>query len=292
MMAHMSDIYDSVIPRVPPRPEEARLPSLWRGMGDMFLRTVAVGLAVILLFVFVVVVADVSQKQSCNVAVYSVHGEIATYGAGPFDTDSGYLTREIERVDDDTNIKALILDVDSPGGSPVAGEEIANALNRMSKPSIAVIRGMGASAAYWAATGADTIYASRSSDVGSIGVAVSFPDESEKNKKDGVAYNEFASGKFKNLGTPTRPVTKEEQSLLERDIDLVFTHFVEMVASARHMEVSAVRALADGSTMTGARALDAGLVDVIGGIEEARVAIEKEIGVSAVLCEPDSVPLF
>lgn len=85
---------------------------------------------------------------------------------------------------------------------------------------------------------------------------------------------------------------EEEQDLLERDIEEVFNHFVESVARARNMDVALVRTLADGSTMTGSRALDVGLVDTICGIEEARRYVEEKIGENDVLCDSECLLTF
>jgi protease-4 len=255
-------------------------------------RTLAVGFGLTVLFLVVGIATELTKKSQCNISVRTLHGEVSTYSYDVSVVDAGMLVRDLARDEDDENIKGIILDIDSPGGSPVAGEEIANQLLRMSKPNSAVIRGVGASAAYWAAVGADSIFASRSSDVGSIGVIVSFPDESEKNKRDGISYNEFASGKYKNLGTPTRPVTKEEKVLLEEGIADVYAHFIDSVSIARNMATATVRALADGSSLTGKRAQEKGLVDYIGDIEDARIDMEEQIGEKAVLCEPDAVPFF
>ncbi|OGZ06121.1 MAG: hypothetical protein A2845_01750 [Candidatus Lloydbacteria bacterium RIFCSPHIGHO2_01_FULL_49_22] len=109
---------------------------------------------------------------------------------------------------------------------------------------------------------------------------------------EGVAYNEFTTGTFKNLGTPTRPVTKDEKALLERDINEVFENFITAVSLGRQMTIERVRSLADGSSMTGIRAKQEGLIDAIGGIEEARIYIENKIGVPAVLCEFDTESFF
>lgn len=258
-----------------------------------FFKTFGVGIGLAALLLVVGMVSDMSEKSSCNVSVRALHGELTTYQLGIGDeTDSRSLVSDLARDDADDSIKGVILDIDSPGGYPVAGEEVAGALLRLGKPNVAVIRSMGASAAYWAATGADQIFASKSSDVGSIGVIVTFPDESEKNKMEGVAYNEFTSGTFKNLGTPTRPVTQDEKALLERDINEVFENFITAVSLGRQMTIEKVRALADGSSMTGIRAKQAGLIDAIGGIEEARIYIETKIGVPAVLCDFDTGSFF
>lgn len=256
-----------------------------------FVRTMAVVIGLSIALVGVGLVSEWGQKASCNVAVRTMHGELFTSYTGG-GTDSGALVRQLAKDEDDPAIKAVILDIDSPGGVPVSGEEIAEELTRMQKPTIAIIRSLGASAAYWAATGADRIYASPSSDIGSIGVAVSFPDESEKNQKDGVVFNEFASGKFKNLGSPNHAVTPDEEAILKRDIDLVYKEFIDTVAHARNLSVDKVKALADGSTVTGRSAKEAGLIDEIGGYTEAKEYLKTVMKEKPVFCEPDAGEIF
>ncbi len=256
------------------------------------MKTLAVGVGILIIILGVSITTLATQKNECNVSVRTLHGDLVTYSHGGDETDSGALVRGLVQDENDKNIKAVVLDIDSPGGYPVAGEEVANQLSRLSKPNVAVIRSVGASAAYWAATGADQIFASQSSDVGSIGVIVSFPDQSEKNKRDGIAYNEITSGKFKNLGTPNRPITTEEKTLIERDINEIFEQFVATVATARHLDIEKVRALADGSTMTGKRAKKEGLIDAIGGLEDARVYLKGKMGEEPVFCTPDSQQFF
>lgn len=256
------------------------------------LKTLAVGIGITVFVLVASGLTQVSEQNQCNVSVRTLYGELVTYPTGGDETDSASLTRALLRDKDDTNIKAIILDIDSPGGYPVAGEEVARALQDLGKPSVAVIRNIGASAAYWAATGATHILASRSSDVGSIGVIVSFPDESAKNEREGILYNEFSSGKFKNLGTPTRPVTAEEKILLEEGINEVFVHFVEVVARARNLDIAKVMKMADGRTMTGERAKEEGLIDEVGGFLEAKKYLETTLLDKPVLCEPNAEPLF
>lgn len=149
---------------------------------------------------------------------------------------------------------------------------------------MAVIRGAGASGAYWAATGADRIFASSSSDVGSIGVTMSYLDNTKKNEADGFTYNELSAGKFKDTGDPNKILTEEEKQLLQRDIDIVYEKFISAVAANRNLDIEKVRVLADGSTMMGDAALASGLIDQIGGTSEAREYLKGIIGEDATVC--------
>jgi len=124
---------------------------------------------------------------------------------------SAHNPKYIDEIENDEYIGALIVEIDSYGGYPVASEEITNALKRMKTPVIALIRESAASGAYLIATGADKIYASEASDVGSIGVTMSYLDYSEQNKDQGIIYQQLSSGKFKDSGDPDKELTEEEE---------------------------------------------------------------------------------
>ncbi len=174
--------------------------------------------------------------------------------------------------------------VDSWGGVPVAGEEVASALRNAQKPTVAMIRSVGASAAYMAATGAKIIFASQYSDVGSIGVTASYTDESLKNQKEGIVYNELTTGKFKDMMSSGKPLTADEKALIVRDLTIVHNNFVKAVATNRDLPVDKVRALADGSSMLGEMALQNRLIDRIGGFTEVEQYLEKVISEKPNVC--------
>lgn len=223
-------------------------------------------------------------RESCNVARVPVYGTITALPSDVASVSSDQVVAAIERADADLSVSAILLDVDSYGGSPVAGEEIAHALERATKPTVSLIRDAGTSAAYWAAIGAKRVIASANSDVGSIGVTMSYVDESAKNKQEGLQYNELASGKYKNMGDPNKPLSKDEHDLAMRDIMIVHSNFVNEVARMRHLPVEQIAVLADGSSMTGVPAREAGLIDAIGDLYAAREYLKETIGKDAVVC--------
>ncbi len=229
-------------------------------------------------------------EDACNVLAFSLKGYLSTYTpAQPADQEVDVSSSEdivdgILFAQDDPETKAVILSIDSGGGDGVAGEEIARALKSFGKPSVAVIRGVGASSAYWAATGADKIYASKISDVGSIGVTVSYLDESNKNIKEGYTYNELSSAKYKNTGDPSRPLTTEERAIILSDLKKAHNVFVQDVATNRKLEISDVEKLANGLTFVGEDALKYGLIDEIGDFISATKYIEEQIGEKPEIC--------
>lgn len=239
--------------------------------------------------------ASVSVSDGyCNIAVIPLHGEMTT--AALFDEygtpipsasldDFMYALRSAEY---DPNIEGVIVSIDSPGGSPYAGEAVANELMRSPLASAAVIRDQGLSAGYWAATGADRIFASPVSDVGSIGATMSYLEYAKQNEESGLRYVEIASGPLKNAGDPDRHLSDDELARFQSDIDALADVFIREVAKNRNMPLDAVEAIADGGSYLGASALEKGLVDELGDRENARLWFSSALSLNpedVVLCE-------
>lgn len=233
-------------------------------------------------------------EQDCNVLGISLHGYLTTYIPLDLSNDvSGdYLdTTASERImagildaEADPAIKAIFLEVDSGGGSPVAGEEVADSLRHASKPTVALIRDAGNSAAYLAVSGVNTIFASKYSDIGSIGITLSYLDESAKNQKEGLTYNQLSTGKFKDMFDPNKQLTDEEKALISRDLKIAHENFIKEVAENRKLDVEKVRVLADGSSMLGEMALQNGLIDKIGSFTEVENYLRDVIKQKPVIC--------
>ncbi len=156
------------------------------------------------LFIAVMVIMEEGDFSDCNVAKIPVRGEVVGYKNGGSEdwtdeTVAGDIYDLIEMADNDSDIEAIIIEISSRGGSAVAGTEIAEALKRASKPTIALIKEQAASTAYEIATGADKIFASEFSSVGAIGITQSFFDDVEKSKKEGYNYNQLQTGKHKDM---------------------------------------------------------------------------------------------
>ncbi|MFA7169720.1 MAG: S49 family peptidase [Candidatus Paceibacterota bacterium] len=227
------------------------------------------------------------RSGSCNVASIKIRGSLDTYTiSGEEDTTSSEnIVAAIDQAEQNDSIKAILLDIDSIGGYPVAGEEIANAIKRAQKPTVAVIRQSGTSAAYWTASSTKRIFASSLSDIGAIGVTMSYLDNTAKNEKEGLTYNEVSSGRFKDAGDPNKLLAPEERAIFERDVKIMHEKFISAVATNRSLDTEKVRTLADGSIMLGDAALANGLIDEIGGIFEAREYLRGIIGEDAAVCK-------
>ena len=146
---------------------------------------------------------------------------------------------------------------------------IMNAIQRLNKPSVAVIRESAISGGYLIASATDRIFASELSDIGGIGATMSYLDYSKQNSRDGITYNELSSAKFKNTGDYDKPLTAEEKELLMRDINILHEAFIKNISNNRRLDIEKVGKLADGSSMLGQMAKENGLIDEIGGFDEA-----------------------
>ena len=235
-----------------------------------------------------------TTDTNCNVQGISLHGTVVTYNSPDSYNDQDKLMYDqtsadnvlwyIKDAQNKDNIKAIVIEVDSSGGSPVAGEEMSQAIKDSSKPVVAYIRNIGASAAYWAISSADRIFASRNSDVGSIGVTMSYLSNVGNNQKNGYTYVQLSSGKFKDTGSPDKILTDAEKALLLRDVNIMYNNFVSDVALNRGLTVKAVKSFADGSTVLGSKAKELGMIDEIGGLPEVQKYLETKIGEKPDIC--------
>jgi len=234
-----------------------------------------------------------TTNDNCTVRGVELHGMILTYLPLHADNDTNFnydsvssenVDYAIKQANEDDRIKAILIDVDSTGGYPVAGEEISVAIKNSKKPVVALIREQGDSAAYWAVSSADKIFASRNSDVGSIGVTQSYLSDVKKNTKDGYTFEQLSVGKFKDSGSANKPLTTEEKALFMRDVTIVYNNFVQDVANNRNIPIDKVKSFSDGSTVLGLKAKELGLVDQIGGLPDAEQYIEKTTGEKPEIC--------
>ncbi len=196
---------------------------------------------------------------------------------------SGSVMRQIREAADDKSVKALVLRIDSGGGSATAAEEIGRELlrfkNETNKPIVATMGDMGASAAYWiAACASDKIYANSTTLTGSIGVYMPYMNTEELFKKIGISTGKIKSGTFKDIMSTDRPMTEEEKAILQRIVNEIYEEFISVVAAGRKMDAGKLRSFADGRIYTGAQAKNIGLVDEIGNYYDALAEAGKLAG--------------
>lgn len=182
-------------------------------------------------------------------------------------------------LEDSGSIKAVVVDIDSPGGSAPASEYLYRSLARVAakKPVVAYIRGTGASGAYLLSCAATKIVALPMSIVGSIGVVTVRPLLYELLRKWGVRVAVTKKGRLKDMWLPFREPTQEEKEKEQSLLDEFYEHFVSTVAEARKLDEAAVRGLATGEVFTASKAQQAGLIDEVGDLEKA-IELAMELG--------------
>lgn len=228
-----------------------------------------------------------------RVAVINISGPIVdgvsveqTLLGGTQAATSGQLMKEIRDAATDSSVKALVLHINSPGGSVTAAEEVGRELERFKettkKPIVTSMGDQAASAAYWLASYSDVIYANSSTLTGSIGVYMPYMNVEDLYKKIGVYTGKIKSGPHKDILSPDREMTVEEREILQGIVNQLYDEFIAVVANGRKMDTAAVRALADGRVYTGKQAQQLGLVDEIGNYYDALEAAGKLIGVNGI----------
>jgi protease-4 len=196
---------------------------------------------------------------------------------GTIATDAGRL-EAIEALAEDDSVKAVIVAINSPGGTTAGGEELYEALGKLreSKPTVAVIKELGASAAYMTAIATDRIFARRLSIVGSIGVLYQHVNAGKLMETIGVDLDKVASGPLKAEPDFDEPMEGAPREAIAALVDDSFQWFVDVVAERRGLTRPATLALADGRIVTGRVGVTSGLIDDIGGETEALAWLKAE----------------
>jgi protease IV len=260
--------------------------SIWNIFGIISAVAGALVSIFILFMVLAVAIAVFAPADSVitgNVAVIPVQGVITTTGGGfgASSAVSGDIVKLIKKADESNVVDVIVIEVNSPGGSPVASYEIAQAIKNTKKPTVAVIREVGASGGYWVASAADTVFANALSITGSIGVIGSYLEIPDLLENYNVTYRRLVKGKYKDAGSPFKTLTGEEEALFDHILQDLYEAFIAEVAANRDMTFSDVEELATGFVYLGVEAKELGLVDVLGTREDAIAFIEETYEVKA-----------
>jgi protease-4 len=208
-----------------------------------------------------------------KIAIVYAEGAIVD-GSG---TDAGVVwgakvARDLREIRRDASVKAVVLRVNSPGGSVSASEAIQRelALIRKDKPVVVSMGSLAASGGYWIATASDRIFAEPTTITGSIGVfSILFNVKDLATDKLGIGFETVKTGRFADAATITRPKTTEELEVIQKSVDWIYAQFLEKVAQSRGLERKAVEELAEGRVWSGSEAARLGLVDELGGLDDA-----------------------
>jgi protease IV len=198
--------------------------------------------------------------------------------------DADKVDKQLERFGRDTGVKAIVLHIDSPGGGAAASQEIYHEVLRVRqqfhKPVIASVESVGASGAYYIASGCDRIYANPASVVGSIGVIMEWTNYGDLLRWAKLKNVNIHDGELKDAGDPTRDMTPKEQAYFQSLVDNMYGQFIRDVASGRHTAPEKIQPLATGQVWTGEQALPLGLIDKEGGFRIALLDTARQVNIS------------
>lgn len=236
-----------------------------------------------LVIAFVIVVGlifsstnDLGDITKPIVAVIPVSGTIAINSNG---ADPATIQEFFDQANNNPVVEAIILEINSPGGTVVASREIEQAVKASEKPVVVLMKEVAASGGYWIASPADTIVADPATITGSIGVTSSYLQFSKLMEDYGVTYERLVSGKYKDTGSPFKDLGPEEEELLQKKINVINEMFIDTISANRNLNRATVSSLASGEIFLGVEAKDYGLVDTLGGMAEAQAAAETLAGI-------------
>src|SRR3989338_4526386 len=241
-----------------------------RGTEPSKTKAIVLTIVAVLVFVFIILPLAISLFDGSkvgNVASIPIEGPITGDGGnylGSPTASSVEIVAFIKEAGTDPQIKVILVEINSPGGSAVASDEIASALKKTEKPVVALIREVGASGGYWIASAADQIIANKMSITGSIGVISSYLEFSGLMEEYGVGYEQLTAGKYKDMGVPYRKLQDEEKDIFQSKLNTIHRFFKEEIAENRKLSEQAVEQLATGEFFLGVEALSLGLVDELG----------------------------
>ena len=216
------------------------------------------------------------MKENGSIAIIPIKGMITSEeSAFGLMAASTVIIKDIEEAENKRKIKAVIFEINSPGGTPFASKEIAMSIENMDKPAIAWVREYAASGAYWIASACDEIVADELSTVGSIGAMSIRPDIGELMKKFGIEVETLRTGIYKGMGLPYEKQTEEERELMKKELSEIQDNFLNAVAKNRELDDAKMKELSTAKVYLGREAKEMGLIDHLGG-KELAIRIAKE----------------
>jgi protease IV len=227
----------------------------------------------LLILLFVIPSMASCSAVGNKVAIIPLNGVIepgggySIFGGSSITPDT--VRKLLAKVKDDITVKAVVIQVNSPGGDVSACEEIAYEMSKVKKPIVISMRSVAASGGYYISAKADKIVALQSTLTGSIGVISEIPNLNGLLDKVGVKMEVIKSGKYKDMYSGFAELTPEERAIMQQTTDQMYDLFIDVVAEGRHLSKDKVRELATGQTYTGIQAKQLGLVDELGGLQTA-----------------------
>ncbi|HIH17419.1 MAG TPA: signal peptide peptidase SppA [Nanoarchaeota archaeon] len=229
----------------------------------------------IILFFVLMALSSLKEAVTDKVLVVPIEGTISNSDEGLFlfgqSATVPHIVSCLERAEEDETVKAVLLDINSPGGTVIGSQNVADKISRVreKKPVVAFINEVGASGGYWIASGADKIVAEPFSITGSIGVTSSYLGYGGLLNNFNITYERLVTGEFKDIGTPYKDLTEKEERVLMVKLNMIHEEFVNVIAENRGMKKEDVEEIANGLFYLGKEAKDLGLVDELGNRERA-----------------------
>jgi len=211
------------------------------------------------------------RNSSNKIAVVYAEGDIVNGQGDDGEVGGDRLAKQLRQIRQDDNVKAVVLRVNSPGGSVTASEVIQREviLTRKAKPLVVSMGSVAASGGYWISTYSDRIFAEPSTITGSIGVFGILPNIQKLANTNGVTWDVVKTGRFADTFTISRPKTPQEITLIQKSVDKFYNDFLTKVSDSRKLARTKVAEIAQGRVWSGRRAKDIGLVDELGGLKDA-----------------------
>ncbi len=215
--------------------------------------------------------SDFTISADQKIAIVYATGDIVDGEGGTGLIGGDALARDLRKIRNDSEVKAVVLRVNSPGGSAVASETMQRELVLLAanRPVVVSMGNVAASGGYWISTAATRIFAQPNTITGSIGVFGLMPNLQRLANNHGITFDTVKTGKYADLFSLSRPRNSAELAVIQRSVDVVYDAFIERVATARKLSQDSVRVIAEGRVWSGEDALRIGLVDSIGGLDDA-----------------------
>ena len=231
------------------------------------------------LIIFIIIISIIPWQEAIpsgpKVGIVEINSPI---------TNSKKVVEDLNYFNTKSNIVAIVLRLETPGGGVAASQEIYEKVRKISqinhKPIIASMGGVAASGGYYIALGADTIMANPGTATGSIGVIMSYPIISDLIDKMGIQYTTIKSGVLKDSGSPFKDITNEEKEYFQGLINDLHDQFLSVVANERKLSYDIADKLSNGQVYSGRQAVENGLIDMLGTFEDAVLLAAQKSGTS------------
>jgi protease-4 len=216
-------------------------------------------------------ISGILGSKEVRAVLIRIEGEIHSGESTYTSTGAESILRELREIEEDNSVKGILIEINSPGGTVAASQEIYQSLMRLrkSKKIVVSMKDLAASGGYYIAASADHIFAQNGTITGSIGVIAMVPNVKGLMEKYGVEMKTYKAGKYKDMMSMFRPSTLEEDILVDKLLKDTYTQFIEDIAKGRNKAVSTIEDLAEGKIYSGQDAFRSKLVDDIGGRREA-----------------------